>query len=119
MMMQVEQPQFGPFPLAVPLGHQGAALIGIGPATVPEQQLQQPEIVRCIADRLRPRRRIGHDALRHIGQLADILHPGIAGMGRQRPGILMHQQRTAETQQGQQQPDQSAGPAMQGVDQPH
>jgi hypothetical protein len=83
MVVEIEDPQLGPFPLALPARDHIARLIGIGAGALGQAQLVQPEAVAGIDDALR----LGIVGQQLLGRRADRRGIGdqrVAGMRQQR-----------------------------------
>src|SRR3546814_13403369 len=80
MVMEVEDPEFGPFPLARPARDDLARLAGIGARALVKPQLVQPEAFVGVDDALRAGRR--HQPFSGRGDRRQVAAQRIAQIGR-------------------------------------
>jgi len=81
VMMQVEQPEFRPLPLAVPLADRGAGQVHIGSAPLCPDQPVKTQIARGEDHRFRARAGTFHDPLGDAGDRGGILNLRIIRVG--------------------------------------
>lgn len=118
MMVEIEDPQLGPLPLARPLRSDSPRLVGVEAGAVAEARLVQPEAVAGIDDALR-RLRQRHDPLGRGDGARKVGTQRIAGMRDADPRIFVQQDGARQAEQRQHEADQAAGPAVQRVEQFH